>query len=202
MPDFYASGEYDLAGFIVGEVAYPSLAARDIEPGDCLIALASNGLHTNGYSFVRKLMFDRMGLSVDDAFPGSDTSVADVLLRTHRSYLSILSASLEVERIQALAHITGGGIPGNLSRVLGGELDAVVQSDSWPRPHEFAVIAESSRAPEEELFQTFNMGVGMIAIARPNDADAAVREIEEAGCDAFLCGEIVHGSGAVRMESA
>lgn len=201
MPDFYAAGEYDLAGFIVGEVVYPDLADRDPGPGDALIGLPSSGLHTNGYSFARTLLFDRLGLSVDDAFPGSDESVADVLLRTHRSYLHALESSLAAGRIRALAHITGGGIPGNLDRVLGPALDAVVRLDSWTPPHEFAVIADASEASNEELFQTFNMGVGMIAIIRPDEVHATLAGIRDAGCDAFVCGEVVNGGGNVRMVS-
>jgi len=202
MPDFYAAGEYDLAGFIVGEVAFPALTRHELESGDRLIGLASNGLHTNGYSFVRKLVFDRMGLSVDDPFPGSDASVADILLRTHRSYLPALQPGLEAGRVRALAHITGGGIPGNLSRVLGTDFDAVVRSGAWKRPHEFAVIAEVSGASEEELFRTFNMGVGMMAITREKDVETTLDEIRGSGCEAVLCGEIVRGAGKVRLESA
>ncbi|MCG8466763.1 MAG: phosphoribosylformylglycinamidine cyclo-ligase, partial [Gemmatimonadetes bacterium] len=118
MPDFYRPGEYDLAGFVVGEVAYPTVGARELASGDRLIGLASSGFHTNGYSFLRELFFQRLGLGVGDAFPGSDETVADVLLRPHRAYLTALAASLADERIRGLAHVTGGGIPGNLDRVL------------------------------------------------------------------------------------
>ena len=200
MPDFYADGEYDLAGFIVGEIAYPELARRDLRVGDRLIGLASSGIHTNGYSFVRTLFLDRLGLGADDPFPGDERSVAEVLLRPHRSYLSILAPSLDAGRIRALAHITGGGIPGNLDRVLGSELDAVVRTDAWPRPHEFDVIARESGADEAELFRTFNMGVGMVAVVRETDADSVLEQIRAAGCDAFACGEVVPGTGTVRLE--
>ncbi len=199
MPDFYADGEYDLAGFVVGEVAYPKLARREIAAGDRLVGLASNGIHTNGYSFVRALFFDRLGLSADDPFPGAGESVSEVLLRTHRSYLPVLEKSLRHERVKALAHITGGGIPGNLDRVLGTRLDAVVNTDSWPRPHEFRVIERKSGASREELFATFNMGIGMIAATQAADAATVVEEARGAGCDAFLCGEVVAGTGKVRL---
>lgn len=201
MPDFYAAGEYDLAGFIVGEATWPDLAAPSPAPGDILIGLPSSGFHTNGYSLIRKLVFERLGLAVTDPFPGADESVADVLLRTHRSYLRELEPSLEAGRIRALAHITGGGIPGNLNRVLGEACDAVVDTRSWELPNEFRVMAEASGAPEAELFRTFNMGIGVIAAVGPDEADAAIVEIRGAGCEAFVCGEVVPGEGRVRLDS-
>ena len=199
MPGFYADGEYDLAGFIVGEVAWPDLAVRDPAAGDALIALPSDGFHTNGYSLVRKLVFDRLGLSVDDVFPGCGECVGDVLLKTHRSYLRELEPSLDGGRIRALAHITGGGIPGNLDRVLDDSVDAVVWTDTWDVPNEFAVMAEASGAGRHELFQTFNMGVGMIAIVRPADVETVLAEVRGAGGAAFVCGEVEEGSGRVHM---
>jgi len=201
MPDFYAAGEYDLAGFIVGEAAWPELATPSPRPGDALVGLSSSGFHTNGFSLVRKLVFERLGLTVDDPFPGSDESVADVLLRIHRSYLRELTPCLDGGRIRALAHITGGGIPGNLDRVLGDGCDAVVETDSWQVPNEFRVMAEASGADREELFRTFNMGVGMIAVVGSEDAEAVVSEIRGAGCDAFVCGEVVPGTGRVSLAS-
>lgn len=200
MPDFYAEGEYDLAGFIVGEMVYPELARRELAPGDRLIGLASSGIHTNGYSFVRALFFGRLGLGANDRFPGSAASVSEVLLRPHRSYLPLLAQSLDEGRIRALAHITGGGIPGNLDRVLGGELDAVVRPDAWPRPHEFEVIARESGADEAELFRIFNMGIGMIAVVREADVASVLARIRGAGCAAFECGELLDGAGVVRLE--
>ncbi len=200
MPDFYAPGEYDLAGFVVGEVAYPTVGERGFLPGDRLIGLASSGFHTNGYSFLRELFFNRLGLAVTDDFPGLQASVADVLLRPHRAYLPSLASSLEAERIQGLAHITGGGIPGNLDRVLSPTVDAVVRVDAWELPTEFSVVARESAADPAELFQTFNMGVGMIAIVRPDEAQTVIDEVVASGCDAFDCGELVVGNGQVRLE--
>lgn len=199
MPDFYAEGEYDLAGFVVGEVAYPALAERDVKEGDVLLGLASSGFHTNGYSFVRRLVFDRLGLDVADAFPGTDRSVADVLLTPHRSYLACLEPALWAGRIRALAHITGGGIPGNLDRVLPLALDAEVRTSAWTPSVEFEVVARESGAAREELFRVFNMGVGMIAIVSPDEADTVVGETTAAGCDTFPIGELVGGEGRVRL---
>jgi phosphoribosylformylglycinamidine cyclo-ligase len=200
MPDFYAPGEYDLAGFIVGEMAFPEVAARDLCPGDKILGIESSGIHTNGYSFVRELFFNRMNLKVTDPFPGSDATVGDVLLRTHQTYLSVLEPSLEAGSIRGLAHVTGGGISGNLNRILGETVDAVVYADTWELPHEFQVIADESGAEVEELFRIFNMGVGMLSIVRPKDVDKVLSSIKGAGCNVFECGELIEGEGNVRLE--
>ena len=197
MPGFYSDGEYDLAGFIVGEAAWPELAVGDLAIGDVLIGLPSDGFHTNGYSLIRKLVFERLRLSVTDRFPGSEATVGDVLLTPHRSYLRALEVSLDQGRVRALAHVTGGGLPGNVDRVLPDDLDAIVWTDAWDIPNEFQVMAEISGAPAEELYRTFNMGVGMVAIVRPGDVDVVLSEIRTAGCDAFVCGEVVGGAGGV-----
>jgi phosphoribosylformylglycinamidine cyclo-ligase len=139
MPDFYGPGEYDLAGFIVGVVEDSKrIGKHRVRHGDVLLGLASNGFHTNGYSLVRKIVFDRLSLDVGDHYPGSSETVADVLLRVHRSYLAPLDALLAQERIHALAHITGGGIPENLDRVIPDGLSARVHRKSWEVPADFA----------------------------------------------------------------
>ncbi len=199
MPGFYAPGEYDLAGFVVGHVSFPRLVRRELQPGYRLVGLAANGIHTNGYSFVRELFFARLGMSHDDRFPGSSQTVADILLEPHPTYLPALRESLEGERVAALAHITGGGIPGNLNRVLGDALDAVVRVEAWDRPHIFQVIARESGADEKELFDVFNMGVGMVAIVPEADSDSVISSVQRAGVTAFECGELVPGEGIVRM---
>lgn len=199
MPDFYADGEYDLAGFVVGEVAYPALSDRAVSKGDVLLGLASSGFHTNGYSFVRRLVFDRLGLDVSDEFPDSGRSVADVLLTPHRSYLACLEPGLSSGRILALAHITGGGIPGNLDRVLPSHLDAAVRTSAWRPPVEFEVMGRESGAAREELFRVFNMGIGMIAIVSPDEADAVAAATTAAGCETVQIGELVEGTGHVRL---
>lgn len=200
MPDFYSPGEYDLAGFVVGEIAYPQVAARDLREGDRILGLASSGFHTNGYSFLRELFFGRLGLGAGDPYPGIDSTVGEVLLRTHRTYLPILEASLEADRIHGLAHVTGGGIPGNLDRILGDSLDAVVDTTAWETPHEFAVVARESGTDPNELFRTLNMGVGMFAIVRGEAVEATLEEIRAAGCEAFECGELTAGEGRVHLE--
>ncbi len=200
MPDFYAPGEYDLAGFVVGETAFPEVASRRIAPGDRLIGLASSGFHTNGYSLLRRIVFERLGLGIDDPFPETGRSVGEVLLEPHRSYLGTLRPALEAGRIRALAHITGGGIPGNLDRILGERLSAVVDAGAWEPPPEFRVVAEASGAGAHELYRTLNMGIGMIAVVEHVEAEGLRRELDTPSCPAFLVGEIVRGDGTVRME--
>lgn len=203
MPDLYGEGEYDLAGFLVGRVAWEPVADRDVRPGDKLIALASDGLHTNGYTFARRVLFDRMGLVADDPWPGdAEATVADVLLRVHRSYLPGLRPSLDREAIRALAHVTGGGIEGNLSRVLPPDLDAEVRVDRREVPEVFRVLQDDSGAEIREMYRVFNMGVGMIAVVAGEELEAVRSSIEAEGCDAWACGELVPGDGSVRLLGA
>jgi phosphoribosylformylglycinamidine cyclo-ligase len=192
MPGVYTPPDYDLAGFIVGCVDEDAtLGAHRVREGDVLVGLASSGLHTNGYSLARRVVFDRMGLGVDDPFPGEPASVADVLLRIHRSYLSVLRPVLSA--VRAMAHITGGGIPGNLNRVLPPHLDAVVNSASWEVPNLFARIERAGGVERVEMLRTFNMGVGMIVIAGPADAGAVVAAAAAHDVGAWPLGEIRRG---------
>jgi phosphoribosylformylglycinamidine cyclo-ligase len=200
MPDFYEPGEYDLAGFIVGMVdedARPG--AHRVAPGQTLLGIASDGFHTNGYSLLRRLLFDRMGLGPHDPYPDGDATVADVLLRPHRSYRSALLPMIRGGTVRALAHITGGGIPENLDRVLPAEVDAVVERSSWTVPAEFRAVQQHGPVEEREMFLTFNMGVGMIVVVDAADADAAVAGLRDAGETAWVMGETVAGSGQVRL---
>jgi phosphoribosylformylglycinamidine cyclo-ligase len=161
--------------------------------------MASSGLHTNGYSLARRVVRERMGLNGDDAFPGEDgASVADVLLRVHRSYLGILKPHLA--RLHALAHITGGGIPGNLNRVLPPSLDAVVHTASWVVPNVFERLAVAGGVPRDEMFRAFNMGVGMHVLVSPEDAQRVIDSANAGGVKAWHAGEVVPGSGAVRLD--
>lgn len=200
MPDFYPPGEYDLAGFVVGEIEYPTVTDRDIRVGDRIVGLASSGLHTNGYSFVRRLLFDRLGLAVSDPFPGTDETVGEVLLRPHRSYLQVLGESCAAGVVRALAHVTGGGIPGNLGRVLPETLSACVRADAWTPPPEFEFLSTESGAARGEMYRTFNMGIGMLALVSPEHETSFCRLVEGGGCEAYPCGEIVEGDGSVIME--
>lgn len=198
MPDFYAPGDYDLAGFIVGVVEEDKrIGAARVSAGNVLIGIGSNGFHTNGYSLLRRVLFDRLGLGVDDAFPGSDESVTDVLLKVHRSYLGSVYPLVQAGSINALAHITGGGIPENLSRVVPEGLQAEVDRSSWEVPGEFLSIMRHGGIELEEMFRTFNMGVGMLAVVDEENADDVVGKLREAGETAWIAGAIVEGDERV-----
>ncbi|MBA3579882.1 MAG: phosphoribosylformylglycinamidine cyclo-ligase [Gemmatimonadaceae bacterium] len=196
MPGLYTPPDYDLAGFIVGCVEEDAtLGAARVQSGDVVVALPSSGFHTNGYSLVRSVLFDRLGLGLADRYPGTNESVADVLLRVHRSYLRALTPVLG--RVHAMAHITGGGIPGNLDRVLPDGMDAVVDARSWQVPDVFETIARAGAIDRQEMFRTFNMGVGMMVVAGASDADAVIAAAAGEGMEAWIAGEIRAGSGRV-----
>jgi phosphoribosylformylglycinamidine cyclo-ligase len=202
MPDFYAAGEYDIAGTIVGVVEEDGVVdGSGIRAGDAIVALGSSGLHTNGYSLARRIVFERMGLSVDSEFPGEGgASVADVLLRVHRSYLRPLLPLLARGEIRGLAHVTGGGLVDNVPRVLPAELDARFDTSSWEVPNVFRVLQREGGVEREEMFRAFNVGVGMVAVVAPERADAIVRELQGAGEEAWIAGEIVPGEGRTVLD--
>ena len=199
MPGVYTPPDYDLAGFLVGCVDESKvLGAERVRRGDVLVALESSGLHTNGYSLARRIVSDRLRLGAHDPFPGEDGSVADVLLRVHRSYLAALRPVLD--RVHALAHVTGGGLPGNLDRALPPGLDARVEVASWEPPNVFRVLAEAGGVEPMESFRAFNMGVGLVALCASADADAVIRAAADAGVRAWVLGDVVDGRGAVRLD--
>ncbi|HEX6941202.1 MAG TPA: phosphoribosylformylglycinamidine cyclo-ligase [Longimicrobiales bacterium] len=198
MPDFYAPGEYDLAGFIVGVVEEEQRPGKHrVRAGDALVALASNGFHTNGYSLVRRVLFDRLGLGIDDEFPDLGESIADVLLQVHRSYLKPVLPLVEAGKVHALAHITGGGIPENLARVIPDGLEARVQRSTWMMPPEFHSIMRHGGVSEDEMYRTFNMGVGMVLIVPPGETAEVVERLRADGEDAWVAGVV--GNGARRV---
>jgi phosphoribosylformylglycinamidine cyclo-ligase len=171
------------------------LGAARVRDGDALVALASSGLHTNGYSLARRIVADRLRLGAHDRFPESDGSVADALLAVHRSYLPALAPVLD--RVHAMAHITGGGLPGNLNRVLPERLDAVVDTSTWEVPSLFRVLGDAGHVPREELFRTFNMGVGMVALVAPAHVDAVLASASAASVPAWRLGRVTAGRGRV-----
>jgi phosphoribosylformylglycinamidine cyclo-ligase len=198
MPDVYGPGEYDLAGFIVGVVEEGRRPGRHrVAAGDALIALAADGFHTNGYSLLRRLFFDVLGMAVDDAFPGLDASIADVLLRPHRAYGPAVLPLIDDETVHALAHITGGGIAENLDRVLPDGVSAIVDTTSWTRPPEFAAVAELGRVAPAEMFRTFNMGVGMMLVTSADRADSAIARLNAGGERAWRAGTVERGADKV-----
>jgi phosphoribosylformylglycinamidine cyclo-ligase len=198
MPGIYTPPDYDLAGFIVGCVEEDAILGADrVEDGDVLVGLASSGLHTNGYSLARRIVVDRMGLGVTDLFPGEQASVADVLLRVHRSYLPVLRPVLP--RIHAMAHITGGGLPGNVNRALPDTLDAVIDARSWEVPNLFQQLERAGQVERAEMYRTFNMGVGMVVITDEASAVAVQASATSAHLGNWRLGRIVRGAGQVRI---
>lgn len=199
MPGVYTPPDYDVAGFIVGTVDETRvLGPERVRAGDALVALGSSGLHTNGYALARRIIAERLGLGVADPFPGEEGTVGDVLLRSHRSYLAALTPVLS--RVHALAHITGGGLPGNLDRALPPTCDARVDLASWTVPNIFRVLQRAGEVPEAEMFRAFNMGVGMVVIAAPAEVDAVLASARGAGVPAWPMGRVTAGSGHVHLD--
>jgi phosphoribosylformylglycinamidine cyclo-ligase len=200
MPGFYADGEYDVAGFIVGVVDRPQIIdGGSIVPGDVLIGLPSNGLHTNGYSLARKVAFESLGLTADSHVPDLGETVGDALLRTHRSYLPVIKPLLPSRLIKGMAHITGGGISDNLPRALPAGTAARVNRTSWRVPAIFRWIGEAGRVPEYDLRRALNMGIGMILVVAANDTDAVRKALLEAGeANSVVIGEIIKGARDVQ----
>jgi phosphoribosylformylglycinamidine cyclo-ligase len=195
MPGTYAEDDYDLAGFIVGVVDRERALPRGVREGDILLGLPSTGLHTNGYSLARKVLFDVLGHGVGTHLPELGSTVGEALLATHRSYLAALEPLLERDKIRALAHITGGGFPGNLPRVLPAGLGASVRRGSWEVPPLFRLIQRGGDVTDEEMYRTFNMGVGMVAVVSPGDLHDVEHSLERRGETSFVIGSVVEGSG-------
>ena len=198
LPDLYQPGHYDLAGTIVGVVEERAALHGDlVHPGDVLIGYASNGLHTNGYTLARRIVFDTLRLDVLDEFPETGRSVAQVLLDVHRSYATAVTPI--ISRLHALAHITGGGMPGNLVRVLPAGAEAVVDAGGWPWPALFRVLMRAGDVSLGEMRRVFNLGIGMIAVAGRDDAEAAIAAAKRAGIEAWIIGEVRAGTTGVRF---
>jgi phosphoribosylformylglycinamidine cyclo-ligase len=196
MPGLYQPGTYDLAGTIVGVVDEDRALHGDaIVPGDVLLGYASTGLHTNGYTLARRVVFDRMRLELDDTLGDTGQTVADALLAIHRSYARSVAPVLD--RVHGLAHITGGGIPGNLVRVLPDGCEAVVDHESWDLPPLFSTLQRAGGISTEEMRDVFNLGVGLIA-ALPSEAVTAAQAAARAdGVATWVLGEIRRGNQAV-----
>ncbi|HSI15931.1 MAG TPA: phosphoribosylformylglycinamidine cyclo-ligase [Chthoniobacter sp.] len=195
MPGMYQKGEYDLAGTIVGVVdRKEALDGSRIKVGDVIIGLASNGLHTNGYSLARAVLFDKMGLHVGSMLPGVAKTLGDELLRVHRNYQPLL-AKLPKGMIKGLAHITGGGLIDNLPRVLPKKADAVIDTKTWKVPAIFEHIREGGQIDRTEMYQVFNMGIGMTVVVAAADREKALKLTK-----GKVIGKIAKGSGVVRLE--
>jgi phosphoribosylformylglycinamidine cyclo-ligase len=198
MPGFYADGEYDLAGFVVGAVERDRLIdGRSVRSGDVLIGLPSTGLHTNGYSLARKIVFERLGLSVGNHVPELGETVGAALLRPHRSYLGAMRPLLEAEAIKAMAHITGGGITDNLPRALPAGLSARVRAGAWDVPVLFEWLQQAGQVPDEDMRRAFNMGIGLILVVAPERAAEVIAALAATGEAPVVIGELIEGAGGV-----
>lgn len=192
MPGFYREGEFDLAGFAVGVVeADRVIDGREISPGDAVIGLASSGLHSNGFSLVRRLLLEEKGMRLEQWVEELGCPLGEELLRPTRIYVKSVLRLIESFPIKGIAHITGGGIPGNLSRILPPGRRAVVKKGRWPIPPIFSLI-EGAGVEEEEMWRTFNQGIGMILVCPEEAVDPLLEEVKE---EAFLIGEIREGEG-------
>ena len=208
MPGFYRAGEYDVSGTIVGVVEKSRmLDGRTIRPGDVAIGLASSGLHTNGYSLARKIFFEQMGLTPASYVPELRNTIGRELLKVHVSYGPLVQKLLKKfnpgpasrRAIRALAHITGGGFVDNIPRVLPRNCDVVIRKNAWEVPPIFQLIQAKGDVPEAELYQVFNMGIGMVVIVAADRADEVVRYIRGQKQTTWPIGQVVNGKGEARL---
>jgi phosphoribosylformylglycinamidine cyclo-ligase len=200
MPGLYREGDFDLAGCMIGYAAEARIGELDgtrVEPGDVAVALPSTGLHTNGYSLARAVLLERSGLGLGDSLPEAGVTVGEALLAPHRSYTAALLPLVERGALTALAHITGGGLPGNLPRVLPPGTAVRIRRRSWPRPGVFRAIQERGGVPEEDMVRTFNLGVGFVVLARPRDAEGVLAELAGRGERPWILGEAIAGDRGI-----
>jgi phosphoribosylformylglycinamidine cyclo-ligase len=213
MPGFYQPGEYDVSGTVVGVVEKSRIVdGKAIEPGDAVVGLASSGLHTNGYSLARKIFFEQLKLEPGSRLPELGGSIGQELLKVHVSYGMLIRKLLDkfnpvrgqspgaAPVIKGLAHITGGGFVDNIPRVLPKNCDVVIRKGSWDVLPIFELIRLRGRVPEPEMYQVFNMGVGMTLIAAPEKAEAILKFTRAQGQKAWVIGEVTEGRGKARIE--
>src|SRR5579885_2130265 len=198
MPGMYAEGEYDLAGFIVGAVERKRMITGEtIQRGDVIIGLPSTGLHTNGYSLARKLLFEVAGHNPSTVLPGWGVSLGDELLKLHRSYLKPIRALHEAGILKGAAHITGGGITDNAPRILPKGLAARIRRNSWPVPPVFELLRRIGGIPEADWRRTFNLGIGMIVVVSPRKLAGAAKILDSLREPWHSIGEVIRGSGVI-----
>jgi phosphoribosylformylglycinamidine cyclo-ligase len=198
MPGLYRPGTYDLAGTIIGVVEEDrAIHGQAIAPGDVLLGYASTGLHTNGYTLARRVVFDRMGLELNDPLGETGSTVVDALLAVHRSYFQSVTPVLE--RMHGLAHITGGGIAGNLVRILPDGCAATVDPDAWELPPLFTILQQAGQISTQEMRDVFNLGVGLVAVLPPDAVSAAQAAAADEGVTTWVMGEIQPGGRSVRF---
>lgn len=199
MPGFYQDGEYDLSGFAVGVVERSQIIdGSTIKAGDSLIGLLSTGLHSNGYSLARKVFFDIGRMEVSAFVPDLGTTLGDELLKPTRIYVKAFNALRERVRVKGIAHITGGGIPGNLPRVFPDGVGAIIRKGSWPVPPVFSLIENIGNVPRQDMARTFNMGIGCILVVPEEGVENAVSLLKAAGFNSCIIGSVIKGSKEVK----
>lgn len=200
LPDFYKPGEYDLVGFVVGLVDQEKIIdGSAIRPGDICLGLPSNGLHTNGYTLARKAAFEIAGRGPDDHVEELQMTIAEALMKIHICYAPIVRPLLKKYEIHGMAHITGGGIPGNLKRILSSGLEAEIEKSSWPVLPIFEYLKKAGGIDPVDIYSAFNMGIGYILVVPEDQSETIVAGIEQMGEKVFRIGRIVDGDGAVRL---
>jgi phosphoribosylformylglycinamidine cyclo-ligase len=203
MPGFYTDGEYDLAGFIVGVVDRDKVVdGKEIAPGDVLLGLPSNGLHTNGYSLSRKLLFEVGGFTIDTKLQETGETIAETLLKPHRSYFKALSVLIDQKKVKGLAHITGGGFLDNIPRILPENVAVEIDRGTWEELPIFGVMQKLGNVEDEEMFRAFNMGIGMIVVCSSKDVSDIKKHFDEIDEKFFEIGRVVNGNKEVAIESS
>ena len=200
MPDFYRPGEYDLAGFIVGVVEQERIVnGAGIREGDVCIGLASNGLHTNGYALARRVAFDAAGLGPDSFVDHLEVTISEALMKVHTCYAAAVHSLLERVSVRGMAHITGGGLPGNLKRIIPAGLSAEIIKGSWPVPPIFEYLQKTGGVDESDMYDAFNMGIGYVLVVDPADADSTLGAMDAGGHATFRIGQVRAGEPKVRL---
>lgn len=203
MPGFYQPGDYELVGFIVGIVDRPKvLDGGKVAAGDVLVGLPSSGLHTNGYSLARKILFDKLGLKVGDKAPwqAKKKTVGELLLEPHLSYLKPIEPLLGHPALHGMAHVTGGGLTDNLPRIFPAEAHALIRVGSWPLPDLFHYLQEQGEVDSEEMFRVFNMGIGMVLAVAPSGLAEVLALLRSVGQKSYLIGTIQAGGSGVAYD--
>ncbi len=200
LPGTYVAGEFDLVGLITGVVDREKIITGEtIAEGDVVIGLPSSGLHTNGYTLARRAIFERLGLAIDAMVEGIDQTVGEALLAPHRDYSRLLWPLLQSHPVKGIAHITGGGFVDNIPRILPKGVDAVIDTAAWEVPRLFTLIAEGGNVPQEDMFRTFNMGVGIVMVLAPDEVEKFTSLLQNAGETVYRLGRIEKGSGVTRL---
>ncbi len=196
MPGMYSEQEYDLAGFVVGAVEKSNIINGDsIKPGDCLIGLSSSGLHSNGFSLVRKILLEDAGYTLDDHVNGLDGSLGEVLLTPTRIYVKPLLHAMKKFNLKGMAHITGGGFIENIPRMLPDKLGAEIDHGSWPVPPIFDVLQREGNLTKQEMYNIFNMGIGMVIAVDNENLIPTIQSLESQGEKAYIIGRVKEGAG-------